>query len=142
VVRTKTTMLLVLLAFMFLPPTVEADTKICPLSDASVMPNATCFEGATCAIFEGSQPRCTGWSRFRCAPREYRNYKTCECDACPAGSGLDCDRDNECCSLGDCGAVTATPKPRPFALSLASRLHPHAATHVLVCVVLSFIGGT
>lgn len=136
-------MLLVLLAWMCLSTVVA---KQCPFGDAVGVPNASCRGNGevqpTCAIYDGRQATCIGWSDYRCAAREYRNLKTCECLSCPAGSGLDCDRDNECCSLGDCGAPTSTPKPRPYGLSSTSRLHPHAATHVLVCVVLSFIGMT
>jgi hypothetical protein len=134
--------LLALLWCLCMPPSLAAE-KLCPLGDAGGVPNASCNEGTTCAIFDGRQAKCTGWSNYRCAAREFRNLKTCECVACPAGSGLNCDRDNECCSLGDCGEpTTSTPKARPLGLSSTSRLHPHAATNVLVCVVLSFIGGT
>lgn len=128
-----------------LPASLVADTKICPLGDAGGVPNASCDQTtpATCAIYDGRQPKCVGWSYYRCAAREYRNLKTCECVPCPAGTGQKCEPNNECCSLADCGTAPAsTPKPRPFALSSTSRLHPHAPTHLLVCVVLSFVGAT
>jgi hypothetical protein len=131
-----------------LPASLVADTKICPLGDAGGVTNASCDgeEGdskPTCAIYDGRQARCIGWANYRCAVQEYRNMKTCECIKCPVGSGQNCMPGNECCSLADCGTAPAsTPKPRPFALSSTSRLHPHAPTHLLVCVVLSFVGAT
>ena len=128
-----------------LPASLVADTKICPLGDAGGVPNASCDQTtpATCAIYDGRQPKCVGWTHFQCDTREYRNMKTCQCIKCPVGSGQSCMPGNECCSLADCGqAPASTPKPRPFALSSTSRLHPHAPTHLLVCVLLSFVGAT
>ena len=132
----------------FLPASLLADTKTCPIGDAGGVSNASC-DGEqgdaqpTCAIYDGRQPRCIGWANYRCAVQEYRNMKTCECIKCPVGSGQNCMPGNECCSLADCATAPAsTPKPRPFALSSTSRLHPHAPTHLLVCVVLSFVGAT
>ncbi len=127
-------MLLVVLLCLCLTPSLVAQPKLCPLGDTRGVANATCLEGATCAVFDGLQPKCTGWSRYRCAAKEYRNYKACDCLACPAGSGLNCTPDNECCSLEDCGKVPATT--RPLALASAPRLAPLAAMHVALLLWL------
>jgi hypothetical protein len=121
-----------------LPASLLADTKMCPLGDAGGVPNASCLEEKlTCAIYDGRQPKCVGWTHFQCDSREYRNMKTCECIKCPVGSGQNCMPGNECCSLADCGTAPAsTPKPRPFALSSTSRLAPHAALHVFLLSLL------
>ena len=114
-----------------LPVSLLANDKVCP--PFGDVPNGTCAEGATCATFDGRQPKCTGWSRDRCAAREYRNMKTCECLACPRDSGQNCMANNECCSLEECAwATTSTPKAKPYALSPASRLIPDAATLLLL----------
>ena len=124
-----------LLLCLCLPPAVWADIKQCPLGDSGGVPNATCLEGTTCAMFDGRQPKCTGWVRFRCASREYRNMQTCQCMACPTGTGRNCDSDNECCSLSECGAAE-TPKPKPLGLSSTSRLAPHTPAHAVLLLWL------
>jgi len=120
-----------------LPPSLVADAKICPIGDAGGVPNASCDVDTTCAIYDGRQPKCIGWSNFWCARGDFRNLKTCQCLACPAGTGQNCTPDNQCCSIADCGTnPTSTPKPKPSALSSTSRLAPHAALHVFLLSLL------
>ena len=135
-------MLLVVLLCLCLPPSLVADIKACKLGDPRGVPNASCAQATTCAIYDGIDAKCIGWTTSNCATREFRNLRSCECHECPVGTGQNCTPDNQCCSIADCGTTrtsTPTPTAKPFALSSTSRLAPHAAMHVLLPLWLLFL---
>ncbi len=130
-------MLLVVLLCLCLPPSLVAQPKLCPLGDPRGVANASCAQATTCAVYDGIQPKCIGWTTSNCATREFRNLRSCECHECPVGTGQNCTPDNQCCSIADCGTTpsstsASTPKPKPSALSSTSRLAPHTAMHLLL----------
>lgn len=117
---------------LFVTPSLQ---KTCPLG----LGNGTCDSGAKCALFDGNSKTCSAWSNYLCGSKQYRELSTCLCIDCPSGSGASCDKDNECCSLSDCGPVdaTAASKPRPRGLSPAPRRAAQLASGILLAVTLA-----
>jgi hypothetical protein len=133
----------------FLDQTISDAPVLCPRGDTGGMPRPPCLaaEGPeiTCEIYSQNEERCIGWSRLRCAERQYRDLKTCMCLDCPRNQGELCTPSSECCSLADCSRAlttptTTTPQPKPKwytdVYGLASRPTPTLASRMLLDVTL------